>query len=195
MDKDRLIPVTNRHNSLVGYPVPDNTNGLERDFAPGETKQISFEELQKLSWMPGGMYLLQNYFVIKDEEAIKEILGDVEPEYYYSEEDVKNLLENGTLDQLMDCLDFGTDGVIELLKSMAVELEIADMRKRNTITKKTGFDINKAIEIKHLEAEDEVEETPVETKARRSAPVTKEATSGRRTAAPAPEGKYKVVSK
>ena len=63
MNKDVMINVTNRSHSSVGYPVPDNTNGLTRQFAVGETKQISFDELQKLSWMPGGMYLLQNCLV------------------------------------------------------------------------------------------------------------------------------------
>ena len=100
MNKDVMINVTNRSHSSVGYPVPDNTNGLTRQFAVGETKQISFDELQKLSWMPGGMYLLQNCLVIKNEEAVSEILGDVEPEYYYTEEDIKTAKDK--LEQLQN---------------------------------------------------------------------------------------------
>lgn len=191
MEKNKMINVTNRHTNVVGYPVPDNTAGLVRDFAPRETKSISFEELQKVAWIPGGKYLLENYLVIKDEEAVKEILGDVEPEYYYSEEDVKTLLLDGTLEQLMDCLDFGTNGVIELLKEYAVELEVPDIRKRNLITQKTGFDINGAINIKNLEKEDE-EIIPEEIKVRRTAPIqkTEEAPKKQRAAA---TPKYNVV--
>ena len=188
MNKDVMINVTNRSHSSVGYPVPDNTNGLTRQFAVGETKQISFNELQKLSWMPGGMYLLQNCLVIKNEEAVSEILGDVEPEYYYSEQDVRNLLENGTIDQLLDCLDYGTDGVIDLLINLAVELEIPDMRKRTAIMNKTGFNINRAIELRHEDEKDEVAAPPTQ-KARRAAPMETSSASSRRTAAP----KYKVV--
>lgn len=189
MNKDVMINVTNRSHSSVGYPVPDNANGLTRQFAVGETKQISFDELQKLSWMPGGMYLLQNCLVIKNEEAVSEILGDVEPEYYYSEQDVRNLLENGTIDQLLDCLDYGTDGVIDLLTNLAVELEIPDMRKRTAIMNKTGFNINRAIELRHEDEEDEVAAAPPTQKARRAAPMETSSANHRRTAAP----KYKVV--
>ena len=189
MNKDVMINVTNRSHSSVGYPVPDNANGLTRQFAVGETKQISFDELQKLSWMPGGMYLLQNCLVIKNEEAVSEILGDVEPEYYYSEQDVRNLLENGTIDQLLDCLDYGTDGVIDLLTNLAVELEIPDMRKRTAIMNKTGFNINRAIELRHEDEEDEVAAAPPTQKARRAAPMETSSANHRRTATP----KYKVV--
>lgn len=191
IEKDTLISVVNRHSNSVGYPVPDNVNGLARTFAVGETKQITFEELQKLSWIPGGMYLLQHYLVIKDDEVIKEILGDVEPEYYYNESDIRNLLENGSLEQLMDCLDFGTYGVIEILKDLAVDLEIPDMRKRKAIFEKTGFDVDTAIRFKEMEEEPEA--VPTKEKVRRAATPTPAAEKTRRASAPAVD-KYKVVN-
>ena len=46
---------------------------------------------------------------------------EVEPEYNYTEEDIRNLLLNGTLDQLKDFLDFAPTGAIEIAKNIAVE--------------------------------------------------------------------------
>ena len=57
VDKDKIIKVTNRDKGSVGYIIPDLGN-LNRQFQPGETKDLTFEELQKLSWIPGGMYIL-----------------------------------------------------------------------------------------------------------------------------------------
>ena len=33
-------------------------------------------------------YLLLNYLVIKDVDAVKELFGDVEPEYFYTEKEI-----------------------------------------------------------------------------------------------------------
>ena len=115
MEKTTLIKVTNRDMGSVGYVIPDLGN-LNRQFQSGETKEIPFEELERLSWVPGGMYILKNLLVIHDEDAVKEILGDVEPEYYYSEANVKRILLYGTLDEFLDCLDFAPVGVLDMVK-------------------------------------------------------------------------------
>lgn len=144
MNKNTKIKLRNRSTGSVGYKIPDMGN-FPRKFAAGETKEIPFEELQKVSFMPGGSYLLQHYLVIENLEARNEILGQVELEYDYKEEDIKNLLLNGSLDQLLDCLDFAPQGVIELVQKYAVELEINDIRKRKAIFKATGFNVDNAI--------------------------------------------------
>ena len=92
IEKNALIKVTNRDSGFVGYSIPD-LNNLYRKFAPGETKNITFEELEKLSWIQGGKRIIKNYLIIDNEEAVAELLGEVEPEYYYSEEDIKKLAE------------------------------------------------------------------------------------------------------
>jgi hypothetical protein len=124
------------------------------------------------------------------EEAVREILTDVEPEYFYTETEIKQLLQHGSLDQLLDCLDYAPEGVISLVKNMAVDMKLNDISKRDAIKDKTGFDVSKAIEIKiESEKTDEV----VETSSRRAAPiVTKtenEEGAARRTTAP----RYNVV--
>lgn len=155
LDKNTVIKVTNRDNSSIGYSVPDL--GIRRVYQPGETKEVTYEEIQKLSYIPGGQYLIDNLFLIDNPAAVSEIIGDVEPEYYYSEKEIKELLLNGSIDQLHDCLTFAPAGVVEIVKSLAVSLKINDIAKRALIAEKTGFNVNAAIMINEAsEKEEEV---------------------------------------
>lgn len=178
VEKTREIEVTNRDRGSVGYIIPDLGN-LNRQFESGETKTITFEELEKLTWIPGGKYILDNCLVIHDEEAVNELLNGVEPEYYYSKEDIKRLLTTGTIEEFLDCLDFAPEGVKNLVKDMAMELPLNDVAKRQAILDKMGFDVTKALELKAIA---EPEEEKVETSKRRAATPSKttEATPARR---------------
>ena len=186
-EKD-LVKVQNRDNGSVGYTIPD-LNNLHRRYQPNETKSVTMDELRKLSYVPGGMEILRNYLVILDDEAREEILSDVEPEYYLTRDGVKKLLLEGTLDQLLDCLDFAPSGVIDLVKDVAVEIELNDVKKRNAILDKTGFNVTSAIEINH-ETSEEVEKAKPVRRVGQTEEKAEVAPTGRRTAAPA----YKVVS-
>lgn len=191
LDKNTLIKVTNRDNGSVGYNIPDLGN-LRRYFEAGETKEVTMEELRKLSYTTGGRVILKDYLLIHNKEAVKELLGEVEPEYYYEEEDVKALLEKGSLDELKDCLDFAPEGTIELVKKVAIETELNDIRKRNAIQESTGFNVSSAIEINNETSEERQEETKVRrvaTKTTSAEPIS----TGRRVAAPA-TSKYKIVN-
>lgn len=159
LDKNTIVKVTNRSDGSVSYNIPDLN--LVRRFAYRETKDVTVDELRKLSYIPGGEYLLRNSLVIDNEELIEELLGTVEPEYNYTEADVRNLLLNGTLDELLDCLDFAPGGVIDLVKKVAVELELNDIKKRQAILDKTHFNVTKAIEFNKetQEEEEKVAET------------------------------------
>jgi hypothetical protein len=176
MNKNTKIKITNRSTGSVGYAIPDMGN-YSRRFAAGETKELSFEEIQKLAYIPGGEYLLQHYLVIENLEARDEILGAVELEYDYSENDVKRVLTSGSLDELLDCLDFAPVGVLDMIKKFSIELELNDIRKRKAIQEKLGFNIDNAIAINH-----ETDETVStgDSPARRVA-----ATASSETAAPA----------
>ena len=189
LEKNTIIKVMNRDNGTVGYTIPD-LNNLHRNFQPKEEKEVTMEELRKLSYLPGGETIIRDCLIIENEEALKELLSDVEPEYFYTEEDIKTLLTSGTIDQFMDCLDFAPAGVIDLVKDLAVKMEINDIRKRQAILEKTGFNVDKAIQINKETSE---EEMPVE-KIRRAQPISANATNantntGRRTTPP----KYKVT--
>lgn len=191
IENKEIIKVTNRFNGSIGYTIRD-LNNLSRVFSPGETKEITMEELRKLSWETGGRTLINDYLIIQDEDALQEILGNPEPEYYYTEEDVRDLLENQSLDALKDCLDFAPRGTIDLVKKIAVELPLNDVAKRKAILDMTGFNVTSAVEIN----EETREEQPVNQGFRRldtkneEKPVEK--TSTRRVPT---NNKYKVVNK
>lgn len=193
IDEKKIVRVTNRDNGHVGYRIPD-MNNLVRDFSANETKNITVEELKKLAYISGGPTLIRDYLIIDDAEVVKEVLGEVEPEYYYTENDVKNLLLTGSLDALKDCLEFAPKGTIDLVKKLAIEMPLNDIAKRKAILEMTGFNVDAAIMVN----EETKEESDDTQKVRRiSEPVKEEVKStGRRTAAPTvSESKYKILDK
>lgn len=183
LEKDAIIKVSNRDSGTVGYTIPEM--GIRRKFQKGEVKEVTMEELRKLSYLPGGQVILNDCLIVHNEEALKELNPDYEPEYFYTEAEIKELLLRGTQAQFLDCLDFAPNGVIELLKQLAVELEVSDIRKRDAIFEKTGFNVSSAIEINRAS---KIVDEEVETKKRRTvAPVVAQKepeATGRRTSAP-----------
>ena len=182
--------VKNRSSSVVVYKIPESN--LRREFAPGETKPISFDELEKLTYQEGGRELLENFLQIMDEIPTTELNINREVEYDMSEADIQKLLLSDPLDNFLDALDFAPIGVIDLIKSMAVSLPLTDIDKRRALKDKTGFDVDAALH--HLEEE----------RAEEKAPAAAAPAAGRRvkteTAAPAQTGRrtttrYNVVSK
>ena len=188
--EQKIISVTNRNAGWTGYTLPDT--GVTRNFSPKETKKVPLDELQQLQYVSGGEYLLKNCFIINDKDALSVLnMEDVEPEYFYTEAEVRQLLESGTLDQLEDCLNFAPSGVIDLIKTIAIETELPDTRKRKMISEKTGLNIDNAIMVNTIMATEE-DATPEETKTRKAAPISSTAAAPVRKAAPVQ--KYKVVS-
>ena len=190
MDKNVICEVKNRSSSILVYNIPDD--GIRREFMPGETKRISFGELEKLTFQSGGQSLINNYLLIKEAEAIKELNVRPEQEYYLTEPQIVDLIKNGSLDAFLDCLDFAPSGVIELIKDLSIKIPLSDYEKRKALKEKIGFDVDAAL--KHLE-EERIEEEMLngnqnaEKKERRVK--TEEASKApqRRTS-----GNYKVVS-
>ena len=196
MAEDRLIKVTNRDSGTVGYQIPEKN--INRQFSMGETKMIPLSELKQLQFVPGGDFTLKNLLIIEDKALLDEDLNiETEPEYFYTEQDVRDLLEKGSIEQLEDALDFAPEGVIELIKKIAVDTELFDTRKREVISKHTNFNIDTAINInKMMEEDTEVEnDAAAAGKQRRATPInekeSKPEAPKRRTAAK----EYKVVSK
>ena len=165
-----------------GYTLPDT--GVRRTWAPGEVKKsMTVAELEQATYIPGGLKLMQKYLVINDQEVCEYLGLETEPEYFYGEEEVRTLLSHGTLDQLLDCLDFAPTGVIDLIKKIAVETKLNDVRKREAIKEKIGFDVSAAILNVEYANTQETEGTAT-TRTRRAKPVgdsyKKEEATGRR---------------
>jgi hypothetical protein len=191
MDKNTMYEVKNRSSSVLVYSITDT--GVRREFMPGETKKVSFEELERLTYQSGGQALINNYLMIKNSEIIEDLNVRPEPEYYLTEPQIVDLLTNGSLDQFLDCLDFAPAGVIELVKDLSIKLPLSDYSKRQALKEKIGFDLDAAL--RHIEEERaeaaEANKNAIDPAApqRRVKPAAETAASGRRAG-----GNYKIVS-
>ena len=176
-----VFKMKNRSASIVVYSIEDLN--LNRRFTPGETKEVTLEEVEKLLYKPGGRSLFLTYLQVPAEVMAKLGFAEQEPEYYYTEEDIKRLMTTGSLDEFLDFLDFAPPGGISIAKDLAIKLPLADMNKANALTKATGFDVMKALE--HMKAvEKDLNGNPDATDAEaRTRRVVKPETS-----------KYKVIS-
>jgi len=191
-----MITVRNRSNSIVVYNVDDLR--VRREFMPGAAKQVPLEEIYALSQQAGGPEIIANYLYIENPAAVEEMSMNVEPEYYLDDKGVIDLLKNGSVDALLDCLDFAPAGVLDLVQKYSLELPLTDTRKIKAIKEKTGFDV--ALALKHKEelaAEEAAAKEQTEsgmnvekTPGRRVQPAAAKETSGRRTTP-----KYNVVKK
>lgn len=148
---EKMYRVKNRSAGVVIYRIPEDN--IRREFMPGETKVINIKELEKLSYQPGGQMMMNNFLQIQSAEAQRELNIPVEQEYNYSEQDIIRVMENGTLDEFLDMLDFAPQGVLDLVRRFSVSLPLNDIQKRRALKEKTGFDVNAALT--HVEEEKE----------------------------------------
>ena len=158
MDDNAKIKVKSRASGIVVYRIPDMGN-LRREFQSREEKILTFEELRKLSYTPGGVDLIRDYLIIRDKEDLEELNLNFEPEYWYEADEVVNLLQNGTMDEFLDCLDFAPEGVLDLIKEYSVTLPLNDVAKRNALLEKLNFDVDNAIRIQKESRADEEQVT------------------------------------
>lgn len=193
MKDDALVSIRNRNNGTTGYTLADGARET-RLWAENEVKKITFGELKRVSYLPGGAELLRDYLVVEDPAAIEALNVGIDiqeqPEYLYTEAQIRELLFNGTLDELKDFLDFSPDGGIEIAKQIAVNEELPDMRKRKIISEATGFNINTAIEINDMMKDDNTAEDAAPKRQRRVVKETEAAPEkpARRTTS------YKIVN-
>lgn len=180
--------VTNRSASQVIYRIPEDN--IRREFAPRETKKISGEELEKLTFQAGGREILANFLQIQNEQELDNLNIAVEPEYFMTEEQVIELIKNGSVDAFTDALNFAPIGVIDLIKDLSVKLPLENTEKKKVLKEITGFNLDKALE--NLEAEREASKPAAAAKSDKSAatPAAPTAPAGRKT-----NPNYKVVKK
>lgn len=195
MDNKKVYLVTNRSAGRVFYSVPEL--GIKsREYQPGETKRVTFEELEGLSYLPGGAELIRNYLLIRDEEARNDLVGKVEPEYNMTDKEVQDLIKTGSMDEWLDCLDFAPEGVIDLIKSYSVDLPLTDTRKIDAFKEKKGVDLGKMIEIKQQEiAAEKAAQQQSQQADRRVAPAKAAPVSETPTARRTSGSKYTVATK
>ena len=182
----KVYRVKNRGASTVVYRIPED--GVRREFKPGQTLPISSEELEKLTYQPGGTVILSQFLQILDLEGLEHVNLHPEPEYHYTDAELIQLIKSGSLDAFLDTLDFAPIGVIDMLKKLSLEVPLIDMPKRKALKEKTGFDVEAAL--KHQDEDREDEQTTILKQSdgkRRVQPAA--APTGRRTTP-----KYNVTS-
>jgi hypothetical protein len=183
MSDNKIYNVKNRSAGLVVYKISET--GARREFNPGETKKIGYEELLQLSYQPGGRELMAEYLQIKDTGVLESFNIQTEPEYNMSEEDIVKLIQTGSLDAWKDALDFAPAGVIDLIKEFSVKLPLTDYNKRKAMKDMLGFDIDAAIA---FSAPETPEENAASAPTRRVQPESEKPETGRRTTA-----QYKII--
>ena len=181
---ENSINVKNRSASVVIYNIPDAN--IRRTFTPGEVKKVKYSELEQLTYQPGGIEILANFLQILDENEVQSFGIRTQPEYYMNEQQIIDLLKNGSLDAFLDALDFAPQGVLDLIKRLSVQLPLNDVAKRKAIKDKLGFDVETAVRL--VEEEKKEDEAPATTAPTRR--VEPAVTPGRRTTP-----QYKVVQK
>lgn len=190
MENNKIYNVKNRSSSMVVYSIPEM--GVRREFSPGETKKISYHELEQLSYRSGGRTLMEDYLFISNDEAIADLGLKTEQEYYMNEQQVLDLIQNGSYDEWLDALDFAPAGVIDLIKKFSVELPLNDIRKGEALKNKTGYDVQAAINnlrAEQAEMQAQKSEAIPERRVKKEEPTTTTSSNRRTTGS-----KYKVIS-
>ena len=158
MEGNKIYTVKNRSASFLVVRIPELS--VRREFAPGESLKMTFDELQKLSFQPGGRELMSNFLQIMEDEVNNELNIPREAEYYMSEQQIVDLLRSGSIEQFEDCLDFAPIGVIDLVKDLAIKMPLTDTVKIQALKDKTGFDVIRALENAKEDAPESAEANP-----------------------------------
>lgn len=139
------MKVINRSDGNVVYSLPELN--IRRVFVPGESKDLSEQELNALWQIDGGASLLRNELMVQDEEWVNKVMPYAPIEYFWKIEDVDKCILEDSLDLFKETLDYAPTGVIDLIKTRAWQLPMTDLNKMEALKQKTGFDTLKAIEV------------------------------------------------
>lgn len=165
---DETITITNLLDSTTGYIVETSNGTVRRFLPPFASFKVKAEELRQLNYTLGGKDILQNYIRVENKDLAAEFGVDTEetPEYNWTEKEVVDCLNSSDINVLLDALDFAPTGIKQLIVDKAVELEVADVNKRQAISKAMGIDVDSMIKNKHVYDDAEAEEKPKATRRR-----------------------------
>lgn len=179
---NETIHVRNLTNQRVAYTLPETNT--KRRFVGFESKPVTAREMRDLYYSQGGSNLLLGYLAVDNKELAEEfgIESDLfDHEYSWTEQDIERVLLEDDIDVLKDAFDFAPVGICETLAAKAVELEIADMNKRNYIQQVTKRDVTKMINYAHeLKSISNDDDSPAPARRRRVGNNTSTQSSRRR---------------
>lgn len=178
---DVTVEVQNLTGSVVSYMIPE-TNHV-RHFEGQQTRRdITAGELRKIYATKGGRALINDYLAVKNKALADEfnIATDAfEHEYSWTQKEVDTVLKSGSLEALQDALEFGPQGIKDLIVDRALALKIPDNNKLAAIQEFTGRDVANMIKL-DTELDDSKNKAETSTGTRRVVPETPETASKRR---------------
>lgn len=127
-----------------GYLSAKESNTNIRRVFPhiGFKMMLDRESIKNIAYSPGGREILQNYLIIRDKDLIDELALELEPEDTFNEQDIKELLLNGTYEQLEDALRYGSEGTRQLIKDCAINIKLFDNNKVKLISNFLNINLN-----------------------------------------------------
>ena len=190
-----LVTVENRTAGKIVYQIPDRH--IRRELAPRQTIKVPKEEIEALSYTAGGLDLIRNHLLVKDEQILDDLNIHREPEYYMNADNVARLIRQGTLDEFKDALDFAPDGVVDMIKDLSVQIPLNDYSKRQALKEMTGFDVDAAIQHDQENKAVEGDSAPAEAapKVRRTQVVSKRRSSSGVATQAAAANKPRIIKK
>lgn len=150
LDRNTEIRVLGRGGQF--YRISDGPLKILRQFGYYEVKHIPLYELEALMGTPGGEDLIRNYLVV-EKKGLDALGIEVEPEYFYDQKIIKDILFSGNLAKIEDTLEFGNDAVKELVCRVATKEKVYDTRVLELIKEKTGCDIVQSMKISEMSQE------------------------------------------
>lgn len=135
----------NRSDTSIAIVLPQRHFRLE--LAPKQSGYMPHDYLVEFASSRGGRKLIYDYVMIENIEDLKKVLNIEQevPEYWLTEENLPNWMQNCSLAEFQDGLDFAPEGVKELIKKFAVTLPLNDVAKREAIKSQLDFDVTVAI--------------------------------------------------
>lgn len=126
----------------------DNDGGIARRivFHPQQSISLPRDLIERMEYDRGGSYMLKEILSVKD-ESIRENIGVPadQIEYDWTVSDVDKCLNEGTLDELRDALDFAPQAIRDLIVVRAVALPINNRDKAAVISDMTGKNLENMI--------------------------------------------------
>lgn len=143
------IRVYNRSVSAVGYRDDESNKSRFWDAIKNGVcsyRDLTLDEIERLANSEGGKRLLQDNLLIMDKDLCEELNLDVSDEYFYDIEMIKKILFDGTEEELSNLIDVAPESINDIIKQLAVELELDSTKKRQIIKEKLKFNVGFAIE-------------------------------------------------
>lgn len=167
LEDKELVEVRNLVDHMVVYKIDELNRRVV--FNPFETKKVPVDELRRLNYQHGGQILLHNYLCVLNDELRQEFgIDPTMVEYDWTIKDIDAALTSSPIDELLDALEFGPEGIKNMLVDRAVQLKIPDTNRRKAIQEITGVDVNNMINFKEQAETDEKKDAAAAPHTRRT---------------------------